>query len=499
MAAKYSGCCELFNLAERGMSPDQEWAPPIRVTVEDLDSDMIQVLVDFAYRLPLHQSIGLHNVAKVLELAENLKILRIKNHCLNTLSQNLEPDSCLDTYKLASRCGYENLAEEAFRHLLRNFDEVWKSSAQFQALTPEELRTILEDDRLYSTSEVVHKFNAILKWISADIDKRKSYLAKLLPLVRFARCSVTDFEKIINHPQVQGDEDSLEVLNAIYQTLSQRSMAVGEVAGVDLSPWLWLTPRVPKDILFLFGGWAGGATNDMLTYNCNTAKWRVMGNRCTMPRAYHGVAVIDQCIYFVGGFNGRQCYHSVVCFDVSLAKWSDKANMNISRCYVSVAALQGYIYAMGGFDGSLRTNTVERYDVKKNQWFMVAGMKDVRSDASAAAACGRIYIVGGYTGREVLDTVECYEPSTNVWTRVATMSSPRSGLKAVAHKGMLYVIGGYNGSQRLSSMEQLDLRKVHCSELPSMRRAKSNFAAVVLQGCIYTIGGFSGNKTVPLV
>ncbi|XP_065284448.1 kelch-like protein 10 [Dermacentor albipictus] len=503
MAAKYLGCHTLFASAKEEMSPEQkqnnQWTPPIRVVVADLDSDMTQLLVEFAYHTPLHECIGLHNVAKVLELAEKLKILRIRDHCLSTLKNNLEPGSCINTYHLACSGGHGYLASEAFRYLVRNFDEVWKNSAQFQSLTAEEMRAILEDDCLYAPSEVEDTFHAILKWISADVNSRKAYLAKFLPLVRFARCPVIEFEKVVTHPEVQGDRDSLKVINVIHQTLTQPSIPVGVVAGVDLSPKLWLTPRVPKDVLFLFGGWTSGATNNMLTYNCRAAKWRVMGNQYTTPRAYHGAAVINSCIYFVGGFNGRECYHSVVCFEVPLARWTDKANMAVARCYVSVAVLQGYIYALGGFDGRLRTNTVERYDVKANHWSMVASMLHVRSDASAAAASGRIYIAGGFTGREVLDSVECYDPSTNAWTRVMNMSWPRSGLKVVAHNDTLYIIGGYSGLTRLSSMEQLDLRRARFSELPSMPHSKSNFAAVILEGCIYTIGGFNGLSTVRLV
>ncbi|XP_070377805.1 kelch-like protein 10 isoform X2 [Dermacentor albipictus] len=499
LATKYSGCYVLFTLAEEGVNPEQkrknESTPPIRVVVGDLNNEMIKLLVDFAYHVPLHEHIGRHNVGNVLELAEKLKLIRIRDHCLNTLKQNLEPESCVDTYHLASRCGYENLAGESFRYLLRNFGEVWKNSAQFPSLTPEELRTLLEDNRLYAPKELEDTFPAILKWISADVAGRTVYLAKLLPLVRFARCSVTDFEKVITNEQVQGDGGSLEVLSVIHQTLSRQSMTVGEVAGVDLSPKLWLTPRLPKDILFLFGGWTTATTNRMLTYNCRTAKWRVMGNQNTPPRANHGAAVIGQCVYFVGGFDGRVCYHSVVCFDVRQARWSAKANMAFARCYVSVAVLQGHIYAMGGFDGRARLKTVERYDVKKNRWSMVADMNEVRSDASAAAACGRIYIAGGYTGRVTLDTVECYDPSTDAWTLVLTLPFICQGLKAVAHKNMIYLIGGYGFHGYMSSMTLLDIRRARVSDLPAMPRPKMNFAAVVLEGQIYVIGGHDGVTT----
>ncbi|XP_037526511.1 kelch-like protein 10 [Rhipicephalus sanguineus] len=234
-------------------------------------------------------------------------------------------------------------------------------------------------------------------------------------------------------------------------SITGKSLDVGEVAGINLSHKMWMTPRVPKHIIFVFGGWTVGAVNNMHTYNCRAVKWRDMGNMYTSPRCYHGVAVINQCIYVVGGFNGREIYHSVVCFDVTLNRWTSKANMEFPRCYVSVAVLKGHIYAMGGYDGRQRFKTVERYDVNANHWTQLADMNDIRSDAGAAVAHGRVYIAGGFTGWTVLESVEFYDPSTNVWTRVQSMPWRRSGHKLVAHKGIIYVIGGYNGTSRVST------------------------------------------------
>jgi len=50
---------------------------------------------------------------------------------------------------------------------------------------------------------------------------------------------------------------------------------------------------------------------------------------------------------------------------------------------VSVAVLDGCIYAMGGYDGHVRQNTAERYTPKSNQWSLITPMNHQRSDASA--------------------------------------------------------------------------------------------------------------------
>ncbi|XP_050022789.1 kelch-like protein 10 [Dermacentor andersoni] len=515
MVAKYSGCNALLTVARERMSPEEKQknkpTPSIRVMMEDLERDMMELLVDFAYDTPLDERIGPHNVAKFLELAQKHRIFWLLDHCLSTLEKDLDPQNCIGTWQLAASWCYLHLAQEALRYLVRNFNEVWKSSPQFQDLRPDEMRTVLADDRLCVVNEVEDTFAAILKWISSDPKKRKAHLAEFLPLVRFGSCPLTDFEKVASHPQVQSDGDSVKVLKVIERTLTQPSMpfgafagdepymVVGYVARVDLNRRLWLKPRLPKDILFLFGGWTTGATNDMLTYNCRAAKWRVMENQNATARACHGVAVVNKCIYIVGGNDGRVCYRTVDCFDVAQARWSAKASMAYERSYVSVVALQGHIYAMGGSDGRNCTDTVERYDVERNQWSMVASMNDVRSDASAAVAAGRIYIVGGFTGRAILDTVECYDPSTDVWTRLQAISSPRRGLMVVADNETLYIMGGFDGTHTRASMEKFDVRTARFSQLPGMPEAMSNFAAVLLEGCIYTIGGVTQVTTSEIV
>ena len=58
---------------------------------------------------------------------------------------------------------------------------------------------------------------------------------------------------------------------------------------------------------------------------------------------------------------------------------------------MSVAVLDGCIYAMGGFDGHVRQNTAERYTPKANQWSLITPMNHQRSDASATTLNGKTY------------------------------------------------------------------------------------------------------------
>ncbi|KAH7977235.1 hypothetical protein HPB49_000072 [Dermacentor silvarum] len=161
-----------------------------------------------------------------------------------------------------------------------------------------------------------------------------------------------DFWKVATSLQVQRDENSVKVLEIIDKTITYEAMAFGRFASIDMSvtvglvgrldldKQLWLKPRLPKDLHFLFGGWTTSASNNLLKYNCRAAKWRVMVNRHTTARACHGMAVVSQRVYIVGGFNSRMYLHRVDCFDVARARCSAKANMACERCNVCVFALQ---------------------------------------------------------------------------------------------------------------------------------------------------------------
>ena len=57
------------------------------------------------------------------------------------------------------------------------------------------------------------------------------------------------------------------------------------------------------------------------------------------PRAYHGLEVIDNMVYMVGGFDGNEHFNSVRCYDPVKKAWSERACMYTPRCYVSTCVL----------------------------------------------------------------------------------------------------------------------------------------------------------------
>ncbi|XP_077545860.1 kelch-like protein 18 [Haemaphysalis longicornis] len=303
LAARYARCAAFFSSCYGRLSfvvesmPVQQgnaWPPVCDVVVTGLSSEMLELLVDLAYNIPINEREGLHNIREVLDVAESL----------NIASSTLNP--------------------------------------QFKSLMPEKLSSVLYNDEIHAPNEVECAFGAVLKWITGNVEESRCHLPRLVALIKFAFCSREDMAKIESDPLVRA-----RVATVYWRTRP------------DHSEWRWLKPRFPKDGLFLFGGGTGGVTNLLLTYNCRSSRWLIQPHQDTPPRAYHGVAILDDLIYFVGGFDGHEGNHTVVTLDVLVGDWTGRSNMQVARCCISVAVLQGYLYAIGGFDGAERISSCE--------------------------------------------------------------------------------------------------------------------------------------------
>lgn len=61
-----------------------------------------------------------------------------------------------------------------------------------------------------------------------------------------------------------------------------------------------------------------------------------------------GVALLNDHIYVVGGFDGTAHLSSVEVYNIRTDYWTTVANMTTPRCYVGATVLRGRLYAIAG-------------------------------------------------------------------------------------------------------------------------------------------------------
>ncbi|XP_048480622.1 kelch-like protein 10 isoform X2 [Plutella xylostella] len=464
------------------------------VVISGVRSEILLLLIEYAYlrRIEVTDT----NVHELLMTADYLAFLGVLQLCCDHLRSSLNPKNCLGIMMFARRIFCYKLEADARRYLLRYFVTVATESEEFLHLPLEELNSIILEDELNVKSEEA-VWEAVLRWVNHEPDTRWESTVKLMGSIRLGLLDTQFFlENVKDHPYVTGNEGSrpiiIETLKFLYdlEMIAQRD---GEVATPEIA-----RPRVPHEVLFAIGGWSGGSPTAFIeTYDTRADRWiKVEEVDPAGPRAYHGTAVLGNCIYVIGGFDGMDYFNSCRCFDAVTKNWREVAPMNARRCYVSVAVLGETIYAMGGYDGHHRQNTAERFNHRTNQWSLVAPMNAQRSDASAAALDNKIYITGGFNGQECMNSVEVYDPDANQWTNLAPMRSRRSGVSCISYHNKIYVIGGFNGISRMCSGEVYDPSTNTWAPVPDMYNPRSNFAIEVIDDMIFAIGGFNGVTTI---
>lgn len=107
-------------------------------------------------------------------------------------------------------------------------------------------------------------------------------------------------------------------------------------------------------------------------YSCTTNKWTT-GPTMKECRRGCAVALYHQKIFVLGGSNGVMSLTSVEIFDPktneSLIHLNGYPNrLNIPRIGLGVAVADDRLYAIGGFDGRTFLKSIEVYDEQTHQW-----------------------------------------------------------------------------------------------------------------------------------
>ncbi|XP_049520863.1 kelch-like protein 10 [Dermacentor silvarum] len=519
------------------------------VLLHDVTASTMDALFGYHYLDKL--LIDEENVTEVLAAADMLLMDEVRSLCLNYMLRNMDIENCLGMATLARWYHCPNFSHAVLSYVREHFDQVWRTSDEFPEVSEGLLVELLASNELNVRNEA-DLLQAIVRWSSvrnaSSASEAGADLSRLLQSVRVGLCgslTVEDFCRLYPtlacsrsycdvvceaqrqgpclcspsplllvqyaarrsdactaRPSIDGNGDNGNTgVSDVVAAAAPRSPALPqrqcERCGVARNPERWL-PRMPYEMLFVVGGWSDGQERDAIeTYDPRAGRWLMKHMQGFGPRAYHGVALLANRLYVVGGMRDSEYLRSCECFDIESCTWETCTILNIARGYVSAVALEGYVYAVGGRNASERTASVERYSPRSNQWTLVSAMRRRRSDGAACAFKGKIYVSGGFNGQKVLTSVEEYTPSRNTWCLVRQLPAPRCSHEMAVLGGRIYVIGGYDGRRRLSSVlasgEGDGPLWWRC--VTPMRTGRSTFAVALFDDELYVIGGFDGTST----
>jgi len=263
------------------------------------------------------------------------------------------------------------------------------------------------------------------------------------------------------------------------------------------SPRWQAEPAVLNGVLYVVGGWnVCTPFADLESYDPESNTWTQHTPMLT-ARGAHGVAVLDEKLYAVGGSTDcGQTIASVEAYEPASNTWSAKAPLPNPRQNHMVAAAAGKLYAIGGISrasADLDLNT--QYDPQSDKWKERAPMPTARIAAAVVVVHGIIYVIGGRDNRQPLATVEAYDPTTDSWTSKRSMLTPRDDLAVADVNGIIYAFGGTRSDQ----VEAYDPTNDTWTVVAQMPTRRAFVHAAALRGSIYVAGGFERNNYVSSV
>ena len=354
---------------------------------------------------------------------------------------------------------------------------------EFFQLPLPHLIDIISSDVLDVTSEE-QVYKAVMSWIRHNMEERKSHLLLVLQHVRIHLLTPNVLEKVRSDDLIKSDEACgqlvIQAMNYVLLAQGERSQMPGKRLKMG-------------EVLMLVGGrFSGGeCSKSVIRYDPQTRNCKMRSPMST-KRQIHGVGVLNNLLYAVGGYDGKRIINSAESYDPHTNLWSsDVAPMSVGRCGVGVAAMDGFLYAAGGWNRDVRTlKLVEKYDPEKNTWTEVASMNTGRKYHAVVALNNFLYAIGGSNDHDLFSaSVERYDPRENKWTEVASMSRGRAHLGGSVFRNKICVAGGFEGHEWLKSGEVYNPNIDVWSPIGDMKYERCGVSLAVVRGKLLAVGG----------
>ncbi len=237
-------------------------------------------------------------------------------------------------------------------------------------------------------------------------------------------------------------------------------------------------------------------SNEVEVYDTASDSW---SNATPLPEGRHhaGMVSLNGLLYVVGGFTKSllsvwEAVATVYQYNPATREWRELAPMPTARGALGVAVHQNRIYAIGGYDGKHNSGAVEIFDPQTNTWSSGAAMPTPRDHLAVVVAGNRIYAIGG---RPELDyhrnmaTVEEYDPHTQQWRARANLPTPRSGIAAGVINDWIYVVGGEAKEGTFATNEAYHPATDQWRSMTPMPTARHGLGSAVVNGRLYAISG----------
>ncbi|MGH0145352.1 UNVERIFIED_CONTAM: hypothetical protein FKN15_010958 [Acipenser sinensis] len=402
-----------------------------RVELRDVDPDVLDTILDFAYtgKLTINQG----NVEGLIRTSSQLQFVTVRKACSRYLQHQINATNCLGILKFGEIHGCPEVVAKARGFLLENFEAVAQGE-EFLLLEKERLAACLKEERLQMREERT-RVEAVLRWVRHNEDTRATHLPKLLGLVRLSLLS----QEYITETLLK---DKLVLETPACREAVERNRRGGcRLLGRAVNTTEGEYNGTVTELLIPAGGSRGSRTNTWST----TQTWK---------------------------------------YDSQQGKWTTVAPMLRPRTNHTTAVLNGEIYAIGGT--TLDFVEVEHYDPYNDSWSLTSPTLKYVSNFTATGCMGKLYVIGSCAAKYNVLAMQCYNPVIDAWSLIASPFIPKylSGPCSVSLDGVIYLIGDNTKKVYMYDPDANMWQKVQL-----LHMLHENGGMVVLGGRLFVTGG----------
>lgn len=280
--------------------------------------------------------------------------------------------------------------------------------------------------------------------------------------------------------------------------------------NITLQPRAAHTSSVLNNKIYFFGGWNGeSAMNITNIYSIDKDKWSNLITSGEVPseRNNHSSCVYKNRIYIHGGHNGQDWLGDFYYLDITNNNWKEiKKNESfpIERACHSLSHINNKLYLFGGYNGKKSFNDVEIFDIKTSKWYVEYEFNgEAPSPRNAHSSCvvgTKIYIYGGHSCNIHLNDLYFYETLNKTWFKPklkGDISQCIRGHTSTYYYNKIYIFGGYDGKERLSQLMSIDIESYQLTKYnlkENIVPRQRHTANIINTNQILFFGGFEGSS-----
>jgi N-acetylneuraminic acid mutarotase len=254
----------------------------------------------------------------------------------------------------------------------------------------------------------------------------------------------------------------------------------------------------------------GTSANDAAAHPAAAGTWAA-APPLPVARFEAYAAVANGRVYFLGGITGvlgdirtAKPSRRVDVFDPATQRWTDGPELpaDAPKHHLAVAVANDAVYVVGGFDGILGQGPNEPFrpiavayvlDAGASAWRKLAPPPLARGAATAQAIRERIYVTGGAPneGEPSYAQLDIYDIEHDTWSVGSSLPTPREHLASCAVAGTMLVVGGWKDAPKVAQMvaERYDPVTDRWSPLPPMTTPRGGLAATTVGSTCHVVGG----------